>query len=209
MTLFLVSDIPISIDTRHSIVARAAIKAGADIVNDVSGGTYDADMLKTVGELGVPIILTHMRGTPETMQNLTKYSNVVEDVANALMDLSDCAARDHAIHRWMQVVDPGIGFAKDLPQNLMLLRGMGHIRSRNGGLPLLIGTSRKRFIGDISGVTDPGTRDPGSIASFVASICLEEVTESTIRRHSIVRVHAVKECKQASMVMDAILNRKS
>ena len=116
-----VSAIPISSDTRHAAVARAAVEAGADIVNDVSGGTFDDDMFATVAELGVPIILMHMRGTPETMQSMTEYEDVVAEVVVALLGRSRQAEKA-GIPRWMQVLDPGIGCAKHLRGNLLLLK---------------------------------------------------------------------------------------
>jgi len=94
-------------------VAQAAVEAGADIVNDVSGGNFDARLLEVVADLQIPMILMHMRGTPETMQTLTDYDDVVSDVATALLERSRAAERA-GIPRWMQVLDPGIGFAKDM-----------------------------------------------------------------------------------------------
>ena len=116
-----VSAVPISIDTRHAKVARAAVETGADIVNDVSGGTFDDDMFATVAELGVAIILMHMRGTPETMQSMTEYEDVVAEVVVALLNRSRQAEKA-GIPRWMQVLDPGIGFATHLRGNLLLLK---------------------------------------------------------------------------------------
>lgn len=204
--LGLESDVPISIDTRHAAVARAAVVAGADIVNDVTGGTFDENMLGTVGKLGVPMIIMHMRGTPETMQSMTAYDNVVTDVAAALLRQSTVAEMEHAVHRWTQVVDPGIGFAKDLRGNLLLLKNIALIRSTVGDLPILIGSSRKSFIGQISGVMKANDRDAGTIASCVAAVCLEDQLGSHSQRCSILRVHNVVACKQAAMVMDAIRN---
>ena len=188
-------------------MARAAVEAGADIVNDVSGGIFDRDMLQTVGELGVPMILMHMRGTPETMQSMTTYDDVVNEVADTLVKQSNFAAERYGVHRWVQVIDPGIGFAKDLQGNLLLLQNIGRIRSKAGGIPILIGSSRKGFIGKISGVTDPQERDPGTIASFVASLCIEGLPHDDFdrgQRCNIVRAHNVQDCKQAALVMDAI-----
>jgi dihydropteroate synthase len=202
------SKVIISIDTRHATVAAAAIAAGADIVNDVSGGTFDAAMFATVGELGVPMILMHMRGTPETMQTLTSYDDIVEDVCQALSLQSTIAAEQHAIHRWMQVIDPGIGFAKDLRGNLLLLKNISRIRSNLQNLPLLLGTSRKGFIGTITSVPNAKERDPGSIASCIAALCREEDINriSVTSRCSILRVHNVADFRQATLVMDAIQN---
>ena len=199
-----VSNVTISIDTRNAEVALAAIHAGADIVNDVSGGTFDDKMLQTVGQLEVPMILMHMRGTPETMQSLITYDNVVNDVANTLLIQSNVAAQKHSLHRWQQIVDPGIGFAKDLQGNLLLLKNISTIRSMVRGFPILIGTSRKGFIGKIANVSKADERDPGTIASYVAALCLEYPRTPTTSNCNILRVHNVAQCRQAAQVMDAI-----
>lgn len=215
-----VSDIPISIDTRHAEVARKAIEAGADMVNDVSGGTLDPDMLHTVAELQVPIVLMHSRGTPETMQTMTGYDDVVSSVATALEERSR-AAQATGIPRWLQVVDPGIGFAKDLDGNLQLLkhacgklRENGDTDSRLRRMPLLLGASRKGFIGKLTGETDPQQRDFGSAAACVVSLLMndhhnkENDDGQTASRFQtdccIVRVHNVKGIKQSLMIMEAI-----
>lgn len=192
----------ISIDTRHAEVAQAAVEAGADIVNDVSGGTFDSQMLKTVAQMRVPMILMHMRGTPEIMQQMTDYDDVVSDVAATLIERSR-AAEQAGIPRWMQVLDPGIGFAKDLRGNLLLLRKMSTLRSTLRDCPILLGTSRKGFIGKIANETNPEARDFGTVASCVAALCLEENQGC-----NILRVHNVKGMKQAAMVMDAIKDAK-
>lgn len=199
-----VSYVPISIDTRHSEVARAAVEAGADIVNDVSGGTFDPLMLGTVAELQVPMILMHMRGTPETMQTMTDYDDVVSDVAAALLERSR-AAEYAGIPRWMQVLDPGIGFAKDLRGNLLLLRNVSTLRLLLRDYPILLGTSRKGFIGKIANVTEPTERDFGTIASCVAALCLDDNNNDGC---NILRVHNVKGMKQGAMVMDAVKRAK-
>lgn len=196
------SDVSISIDTRHAEVAQAAVEAGADIVNDVSGGKFDSQMLKTVAQMRVPMILMHMRGTPEIMQQMTDYDDVVSDVAATLIERSR-AAEQAGIPRWMQVLDPGIGFAKDLRGNLLLLRKMSTLRSTLRDCPILLGTSRKGFIGKIANETNPEARDFGTVASCVAALCLEENQGC-----NILRVHNVKGMKQAAMVMDAIKDAK-
>lgn len=196
------SDIAISIDTRHSAVARAAIQAGADIVNDVSGGTTDPDMFTTVADLGVPMIIMHMRGTPKTMQSMTDYIDVVKEVGESLARLSK-AARKAGIHRWLQVVDPGIGFAKDLSGNLLLLKRLSEIRDHTFNLPLLIGTSRKGFIGKITGVDAPEDRDFGTVASCVAALASGDQLRSSCNA-DIVRAHNVEATKNAIDVLDAI-----
>jgi dihydropteroate synthase len=180
-------------------VAKAAVEAGADIVNDVSGGTFDENMLSTVAQLRVPMILMHLRGTPETMQTLTTYDSVVNDVGTSLVRRSQAAERA-GIQRWQQVLDPGIGFAKDLRGNLQLLKHYGKLTRLVGDMPMLLGTSRKGFIGHITGETDAAQRDFGTVASCVAAICLGGASSAC----NILRVHNVKGTKQAVLVMDAI-----
>ena len=216
----LLSNIPISIDTRNSKVARAAILAGADIVNDVSGGTHDPEMLATVASLGVPMIIMHMRGNPKTMQSMTDYSSdyssvqdgggegthsgVVSVVARELMQRS-AAAEAAGIPRWLQIVDPGIGFAKDMHGNVSLLKGVNTLRGYCDNLPLLIGPSRKGFIGKITGETNPEERDYGTIAACLASIQTLSSDEYGLDGAcNILRVHNVKAVKQALLVYDAI-----
>lgn len=200
-----VSDVCISIDTRHAAVARAAVEAGADIVNDVSGGTFDPDMLSTVAELGVPIILMHMRGTPETMQTLTNYDNVIENVAEGLLERSR-AAEACGIPKWLQVLDPGIGFAKDMRGNLSLLKNLGKLRSLLNGSPLLVGTSRKGFIGRITGEEKAEERDYGTVAANVAALCIEQTENKSDDSDvcTILRVHNVRATKQALSLLDAL-----
>ena len=194
------TDIPISIDTRHAAVARAAIEAGADIVNDVSGGTFDKEMLPTVASLKVPVILMHMRGTPDTMQTMTEYDDVVENVIDGLLERST-AAELAGIPRWLQIVDPGIGFAKDQMGNLRLLKNLNQIRKKLEDMPLLLGTSRKGFIGQLTGVINPEDRDYGTIGSCIAALCLGDDEAGGC---DILRVHNVKAAKDACVVMDAI-----
>eukprot|EP00560_Eucampia_antarctica_P007365 CAMPEP_0197828384 /NCGR_PEP_ID=MMETSP1437-20131217/4953_1 /TAXON_ID=49252 ORGANISM="Eucampia antarctica, Strain CCMP1452" /NCGR_SAMPLE_ID=MMETSP1437 /ASSEMBLY_ACC=CAM_ASM_001096 /LENGTH=306 /DNA_ID=CAMNT_0043429567 /DNA_START=134 /DNA_END=1054 /DNA_ORIENTATION=- len=227
-----VSDIPISIDTRHAAVARAAIEAGADIVNDVSGGTYDPDMVSTVSEYtNIPFVMMHMRGTPQTMSTMTNYddddddddggNNVVSHVANHLQGLSETATLA-GIPRWLHIVDPGIGFAKELQHNVELLKyGTAAIHQRTNGCPILLGPSRKRFIGQIiSPSAEPlppaHERDYGTVAACLLGSLHQynnnNNNDSNDSNHedescTIFRVHNVKGMKQATMVMDAI--RKS
>jgi dihydropteroate synthase/2-amino-4-hydroxy-6-hydroxymethyldihydropteridine diphosphokinase len=217
------SSIVISVDTRHAAVARAAISAGADIVNDVSGGTFDPEMLPTVAELGVPIIMMHMRGTPETMQCMTDYGSgdndddddgsngVVDAVIEALLERSNAASLA-GIPRWMQILDVGIGFAKDFDGNLSLLKHYRRIRSETGGIPLVLGTSRKGFLGKIAGETVASDRDFATVGSCVATICLGGSMQQNDSNNridlgcNILRVHNVKALHQATLVMDAIVN---
>lgn len=189
--------VAISVDTYRSIVAAAAVAAGADIVNDVSAGQLDVQMLPTIAELGCPCVLMHMRGTPETMNGLTDYENgVIEGVGSELyLRLQD--AEKAGIKRWRIILDPGIGFAKTQAQNLELLQRFDELRNYKGleGLPWVVGVSRKRFIGKITGIEDPAARQFGS------AVC---VTAAIKGGADIVRVHDVGEMTQVVKMADAI-----
>ncbi len=184
--------IPISIDTTKAAVAQAAVAAGANLVNDVSGGTYDAAMLPTVAQLGVPIVLMHLRGTPQTMQQLTDYDDVVDDIIHVLQARAN-AAIAAGITPDNIILDPGIGFAKTHEQNLDILRHIPRLRAL--GYPLLIGPSRKRFIGDILNQPDPQQRVWGTAAACCAAIA---------HHADILRVHDVAEMADVCRVADAI-----
>jgi len=146
------SNIPISIDTTKAAVASAAIAAGADVVNDVSGGLFDPAMLLTVAELGVPVILMHMRGTPQTMQQLTTYQHLIGEIYLFLQERIETAVAT-GIARHQIAIDPGIGFAKTAAQSLEILRHLPEFQPL--GCPLLVGPSRKSFIGHILEQPDP------------------------------------------------------
>ena len=185
-------DVPISIDTTRSTVARAAIAAGADLVNDISGATFDLDMLSTVAALQVPVILMHLRGTPQTMQQMTDYTDLVGEIAEFL-NARVAAAIAAGIDRTQIAIDPGIGFAKTWDQNLELLRRLPEFRAI--GLPLLVGTSRKSFIGKILNQPDPQARVWGTAATCCAAIA---------GGADILRVHDVRELHDVCRVADAI-----
>ncbi|KAL8668336.1 MAG: hypothetical protein Q9168_007031, partial [Polycauliona sp. 1 TL-2023] len=155
------NNIVLSIDTYHSAVARACIEAGADIINDVSGGLMDPNMFSTIAELGCTYVLMHMRGTPETMNKLTSYPDgVINGVATELNERVQ-KAMEAGIRRWRIILDPGIGFAKTGPQNLEVMRKLPELREWEGlkGLPWCVGVSRKRFIGKITGVPGDSERE--------------------------------------------------
>lgn len=182
---------PISIDTTRSIVARAAIAAGATWVNDISGGTYDPDMLSTVAKLDVPIVLMHIRGTPKTMQQMTEYKDligVIRECLQARVEAAIAAGIDPA----RIAIDPGIGFAKTGSQNLEILRRLSDLKF---GYPLLVGTSRKSFIGHILNQPDPKQRVWGTAATCCAAIA---------GGADILRVHDVRELREVCLVADAI-----
>ena len=183
---------PISIDTRRAATARAAVAAGADLVNDVSGGRFDADMLPTVAQLGVPIVLTHSRGTPETMQQLTDYADPVGEIYRELQACLERATRAGVPHSHL-IADPGIGFAKDDGQNLALLRHANAFGAL--GVPLLVGASRKGFIGRLLDRGDPKARDWGTAAACCAAIAGSA---------DILRVHEVASLRDVCRVADAI-----
>lgn len=186
------SDVPISIDTTRAAVAQAAIAAGADIVNDISGATYDARMLPTVAALGVPLILMHMRGTPQTMQQLTDYDDVISDICTFLKMRLD-AAIACGIEPSHLAIDPGIGFAKTYDQNLEILRRLSALHTL--GCPLLVGASRKSFIGHILNQPDPTKRVWGTAAACCAAI---------VGGADVLRIHDVRELKEVCQVADAV-----
>ncbi|KGM48065.1 dihydropteroate synthase [Pseudooceanicola atlanticus] len=177
--------LPISIDTRKAAVARAALAAGADMVNDVSALGFDPEMAPFVAESGVPVCLMHASGTPDVMQQDPRYADVLVEVLEALEARVEVAERA-GIERSRIIVDPGIGFGKRLPHNLTLLRGLSAFHDL--GCPVLLGASRKRFIGTIGGAEDAKTRMPGSLA--VALMAAAQGAQ-------IIRVHDSAETAQA------------
>lgn len=191
------ANVAISVDTYRARVAEEALAAGADIVNDVSAGTLDPEMFSTVARAGKSIILMHMRGSPSTMTNLTHYPNgVIPDVAAELRARVD-AAEAAGIRRWRIILDPGLGFAKNQPEDLAILKNLESLRSA-GGLeyfPWLMGPSRKRFIGKLTGVQKASERVWGTAATVSASVA---------GGADIVRVHDVNEMWQVARVADAI-----
>ena len=189
-------DVPISVDTRRAEVALAARDAGAACTNDVSGGSYDADMLQTLAadEKQRGVVLMHMRGEPGTMNSLASYEDVVAEVSVELQERVT-AALDAGICPWRIVVDPGIGFAKNTEHNVALLRNLAQFKRNLGNLPVLIGASRKRFLGDLAGEADASKRDAATAGACVACVPHADV----------VRVHDVRTAVQALKVADAIL----
>ena len=187
----------LSVDTYRASVAAAAIAAGTNIINDVSAGLLDPDMLPTAAKLGCTVVLMHMRGTPDTMTSLTSYPDgVVNGVASELLERV-AAAEKAGIRRWRIILDPGIGFAKTEAQNLELLRRFDELRDWEGlrGLPWVVGTSRKRFIGRITGVEEASERKWGTAAT---------VTAAVKGGADVVRVHDVAEMGQVVRMADAI-----
>lgn len=179
------TDVAISIDTRKSAVARAALAAGASMVNDVAGFTYDPELGPLCAAEGVPICIMHALGDPATMQQNPRYDDVVLDVYGYLQARVEALSAIGIPHHRM-VIDPGIGFGKTEAHNLALLRNLSLFHGI--GCPILLGVSRKRFIGTIGQASDPTTRAPGSIAVGLAALA---------QGVQILRVHDVVETAQA------------
>ena len=187
--------IPISVDTTRAAVARASVKAGADTINDISGGTFDSEMLPTVAELGVPIILMHIRGTPQTMQQQTDYQDLLKEIYSFLARQIGVATTA-GIERDKIIIDPGIGFAKNYQQNLEIFRRLRSLTTLN--CPILVGASRKSFIGRILNQPDSKARVWGTAAACCAAI---------FNGADILRVHDVQEMREVSLVADALLRQ--
>jgi dihydropteroate synthase len=186
-------DIPISVDTTRASVAKAAVDAGADMVNDISGGTFDSAMFSTVAKLNVPLVLMHIRGNPQTMQQMTDYEDVIEEISNFLSK-QITAAITAGIKREKIIIDPGIGFAKNKKQNVEIFRRLSELRKLN--CPILVGPSRKSFIGKILNQPDPKARVWGTAAACCGAI---------FNGADILRVHDVEQMRDVAMVADALM----
>ena len=184
--------VPISIETRRARVAREAASAGASLINDVSGLQGDPEMPAAVAETGAGCLLMHMLGEPKTMQDRPRYDNLMADIARHLRRGMQ-AALDAGVPENGIIVDPGIGFGKTLGHNLQILARLGQLRAL--GVPILVGPSRKRFIGEVTGVLTPADRVPGTAAA-----CAIAVRAGAL----LVRVHDVAEAVQAVAVAAAV-----
>lgn len=182
----------VSIDTSKARVALQAVAVGAAFVNDVTAGSLDPDLLPAVAELGVPYVLMHMLGTPRTMQNDPRYGDVVADVFDFLADRIDTLDRV-GVPPDRVVVDPGIGFGKTIDHNLALLRRVREFTSL--GRPVLVGTSRKSFLGRLSGADQPADRLEGSLVTAAHAVA---------EGAAIVRVHDVGATVRAVAVAQAL-----
>ena len=181
---------PISIDTRKAGVARAALAAGADAVNDVSALTFDAAMAGVVAAAAGPLILMHAQGAPATMQDDPRYDDVLLDVYDALAARL-AFAEAAGVARTRIMIDPGIGFGKTVAHNLTLIRGISLFHAM--GLPVMLGASRKRFIGTLGG--DSAARMPGSVAVALAGVA---------QGVQMLRVHDVAATRQALALWQAV-----
>jgi dihydropteroate synthase len=185
--------VPVSIDTTKASVAAGALEAGAVMVNDISGGTADPDLLRVVAEADALLVVMHMRGTPQTMVAQARYDDVVRDVGDELRARVDAAVaagvRAEAI-----LADPGIGFAKTAEQNLAVLAALPELAARVE-VPLLVGASRKSFLGHVLGGAPVDERDEATLASTVWSF---------VRGAAVVRVHDVAASSRAVALLDAL-----
>ncbi len=184
--------IPISIDTTRAIVAEQAIEAGANIINDISGGTFDNKMFSTAAKLEVPIILMHIRGTPKTMQQMTNYRDLIGEIIRFFKTQINQAV-NAGVSRDNIIIDPGIGFAKNAPQNIELLKRLAEFKTLE--LPILVGVSRKSFIGHILNKTDPKERVWGTAAA-----CCSAISGGA----NMLRVHDVPEMYDVIRVANAL-----
>lgn len=182
----------ISVDTRNAATMQAALAAGARIVNDVTALAYDKLAAGLVARLGCPVVLMHMRGAFATMYAEARYGDVVAEV-RAELEERIAAAIQAGIRPEQIAIDPGIGFAKQAGHSLAVLRELSDLRDL--GYPLLVGVSRKSFIGAVAGEPDPGRRIGGSLAAGLFAVQ---------RGASILRVHDVRETVQALSVWQAL-----
>lgn len=187
-------DIPISIDTTSYEVARAALEAGAGMINDISGLRFDPDMAKLAAGAKVPVVLMHMRGTPATMQVLPEYGDAVKEIKAFLRTQMETAVAG-GIEPDKLILDPGIGFGKRLEDNLALLARIEEFYDLHR--PILVGHSRKGFIGKLTGQT-PDNRDPASLA--ISTLLAD-------RGVHLLRVHDVKHTREACEIVQTLRRR--
>ena len=185
--------VPVSVDTYKSAVARSALEAGASIVNDISGLRFSPDMARIAADDGAAVVIMHIKGTPRDMQQNPVYDDVVLEVMSFLAEGVEIALRA-GVDREKILIDPGIGFGKTVEHNLTLLSRLDELRSL--GRPIVLGTSRKKFIGTIIGIPVPDQRDDGTAAT---------VTFGIERGASVVRVHDVARMVRVARMTDAVL----
>jgi dihydropteroate synthase len=191
--------IPISIDTTKATVAKAAIKAGASIINDISALRYDQDMAKIAADYGVPVILMHMQGTPETMQVAPGYDNLLEDIKQFL-EGAIAVAENNGILRSKIIIDPGIGFGKTVQHNLLIIKQLNELKLLN--VPVLVGLSRKAFIQHI--LKDKKTKENGVGFSLVETGTQAALVMAVMNGAHIVRVHNVVDTVATLKIIEAV-----
>ncbi|MEG1641632.1 MAG: dihydropteroate synthase [Synergistaceae bacterium] len=184
---------PLSIDTTRASVAEAALKAGADIINDISGLTFDEEIASVAGKYNAPLVIMHIKGKPENMQTMCEYNNIIKDIT-AFFDSAIAKALSHGVKYSNIILDPGFGFAKNYNQNLFLMKNFNAFDTF--GLPILYGVSRKGFLGKAThSDTAPQESLEGTLA--ITSLCSWTGVD-------IVRVHDVKENKRIIKMVEAI-----
>ncbi len=188
------TSVPISIDTTKPLVARLALDAGADIINDISGLRFDPALADEVATARAGLVLMHSRGTPQTMQQLPPVEDILSEVTNSLRESIAIAAL-RGVARESIAVDPGIGFGKTAEQNIELIAKLDQLVQTFTGYPILIGTSRKSFIGKLLNNAPADQRLYGTIASVAAAV---------MKGAHIVRVHDVKAGVEAVRIIDAV-----
>lgn len=187
------TDVPISIDTTKAAVGRAALEAGAQIVNDVSGLQVDGEMADVVARAGCPVILMHMRGTPATTAAFSTFRNLLSEVHAELTERMELAVQA-GVERTQIVLDPGLGFGKSTRQSLQLLRRLSFLRCL-GERPVLVGASRKSFIGDVLGGAPVDQREWGTAGAVAAAV---------MAGADIVRVHDVAAMRDVVRLAEAV-----
>ncbi len=185
-------DIIISVDTFNSDVALKALSNGANWINDVTGGRRDEEIYDVVSKFECPFVITHSKGNSQNMINLTNYGNLIEDIINTLEILTHKAI-SKGVKKNKIILDPGLGFAKNTSQNIIVLKNLRKFKKL--GYPLLIGASRKRFIGEVLNISNPKDRDIGTLA--ISCLCSQLNIE-------IVRVHNVEQNYQIIKMADKI-----
>ena len=188
--------LPISIDTRKAAVADGALAAGANMLNDISALSFDAQMIDVVRESGAPICLMHAQGDPRSMQKDPRYDDVLLDVYDYLAERVSMAL-EAGLSRDQLIIDPGIGFGKTAEHNLALIGGLSLFHGL--GCPVLLGVSRKRFIGTIGNAPDPAQRAAGSVA-----VALNGLSQAV----QIIRAHDIGAHAQAFALWEAMLNKE-
>lgn len=187
----LLSNIPLSIDTTKAPVAEKALTAGVDIINDISALAFDPEMAGVAARYGCPVILMHIKGKPKTMQDNPHYDDVLKEVSGYFEERIDYACRN-GIDRDRIILDVGIGFGKRTVDNLKLIKNLNSFK--HFGRPLMVGASRKRFIGEVTGM-DADNRIDGSAAAAALAVA---------NGADIVRVHDVAQTRQAVAVATAV-----
>ena len=192
------ASVPISIDTTKSVVAQASLEAGAEIVNDISALRFEPSLADEVAKANAGLVLMHSRGTPKTMQQLPPAEDIMTEVIDGLRE-SIAVARQHGVTEESIAIDPGIGFGKNAEQNVELIASLGQFADAFVDFPIMIGTSRKSFIGKLLDGAPADQRLYGTIASTVASV---------MKGAHIVRVHDVKAAVDAVKIADALMGNE-